>query len=232
MVSAIWTPTACAAEQPGEARGKAREQPRLLTYHTPTSYCLVGVLGWQCRFRDLHQLLPDPQNFKRGGVASGPLLTGTLKVGAAVTSIGEFPSAIRMCLVPSSRRDPPLASFLFPSSRARVAHGRRGPGRCVRSASHIAWWCRARPGRWVLWPGVCHTARAPTQQTSLRDHSPHATNAPVYPDRSATHTLASPWTGAPTSSPAGESVWRWSTVRLRARLPLPPPPQGCSIRSR
>ena len=39
------TPTACAAEQPGEARGKAREQPRLLTYHTPTSYCLVGNDG-------------------------------------------------------------------------------------------------------------------------------------------------------------------------------------------
>ena len=88
------TPTACAAEQPGEARGKAREQPRLLTYHTPTSYCLVGNDGVET-CTNFYQI---PRNFKRGGVASGPLLTGTLKVGAAVTSIGEYPLATPICL--------------------------------------------------------------------------------------------------------------------------------------
>ena len=62
MVSAIWTPTACAAEQPGEARGKAREQPRLLTYHSPTSYCLVGNDGVARPAPT--STLPDPQEFQ------------------------------------------------------------------------------------------------------------------------------------------------------------------------
>ena len=53
MVSAIWTPPACAAEQPGVARGEAREQTP--PSHIPHSNLLL--LGWQCRCRNLHQLL-------------------------------------------------------------------------------------------------------------------------------------------------------------------------------
>ena len=45
MVSAIWTPPACAAEQQAKLEAKLESKPRLLIYHTPTSFCLVGNAG-------------------------------------------------------------------------------------------------------------------------------------------------------------------------------------------
>ena len=78
----------------------------------------------------------------------------------------------------------------------------------------------------VLGGGFCGLAYA----TRLELASPRPAQATAL--RCSSHVRASLRAGAPTSSRAGGSAWRLSTVRLRARRRLPPPPQGYSTRSR
>lgn len=190
MVSAIWTRPRLPVLLSNQAKLEAKLESNPAFSHTtlqpPTAWLAMTVSrpaptstrspefqAWRCRER------PPPHRHPQGGRCRHL----DRRVPFGYTDLSQR----------SSRRDPPLLQV----SLRRRGHAWHMDDEVLAAASALR---ATSPGgaALVLGGGFCGLAyatqlepRASRRLDPLRDHSPHATNAPD-PDRSATHTLAWP----------------------------------------